>query len=209
MLLYRGLGEEEALGYLCVAEPLGDELQYLLLAAGECVEVRGVLVRYEVLEELSGGDDLALGGHFHGAGYLIQLHPGVDETPGPITQGNAGERQIQVHTEGENGDAGVDAPDAFYTLGDALGATGVEYGANGDFGVLRGRVPDFYPPPPLQGFFQAGGQDWILAIYPDKPQMLTLAALRSHRLRSPHPRSSPPPQAMQAPHHKGPEYDLR
>src|SRR5919112_2300354 len=135
MLLYRGLGEEEVLGYLCVAEPLGEELQYLPLAGGERVEVRRVLVRYEVLEELPGGDDLALGGHFHGAGYLIQLHPGVDETPRPITQGGAGERQIQVHTEGQNGDLRVHPPDTFYAFGDALGATGVEYGANGDFGV--------------------------------------------------------------------------
>src|SRR5919107_29501 len=183
MLLYRGLGEEEVLGYLCVAEPLGEELQYLPLAGGERVEVRRVLVRNEVLEELPGGDDLALGGHFHGPGYLIQLHPGVDETPGPITQGRAGERQIQVHAEGEDGDAGVDAPDAFYALGDALGATCIEYGANGDFGVRWGRVPDVYPRLPLQGFFQAGCHDGILAIYPDKPQMLTLATHRSHRLR--------------------------
>src|ERR671913_2061330 len=88
VLLYRGLGEEEALGDLCVAESLGDELQYLPLSDGERVEVRGVVFRYEVLEELPGGDDLALVGHLYGAGYLIQLHPGVDETPGSMPQGS-------------------------------------------------------------------------------------------------------------------------
>jgi hypothetical protein len=84
VLLYRRLGEEEVLGDLCVAESLGDELQYLPLADSERVETRGVIVRYEVLEELPGGDDLALVGHLHGAGYLIQLHPSVDEPPGSV-----------------------------------------------------------------------------------------------------------------------------
>ena len=55
VLLYRRLGEEEVLGDLCVAESLGDELQYLPLADGERVETSGVIVRYEVLEELPGG----------------------------------------------------------------------------------------------------------------------------------------------------------
>ena len=108
VLLYRRLGEEELLGDLCVAESLGDELQYLPLADGERVEIRGVIVRYEVLEELPGGDDLALLCHFHGACYLIQLHPGVDETPGSVAQGGPGERQIHVQTEDQNGDVGVD-----------------------------------------------------------------------------------------------------
>jgi hypothetical protein len=54
VLLYRRLGEEEVLGDLCVAESLGDELQYLPLADGERVEIRGVIVRYEALEELPG-----------------------------------------------------------------------------------------------------------------------------------------------------------
>ena len=70
MLVYRRLGEEEALGDLCVAEFLGDELQYLALADGERVELRGVIVRYEVLEKLPGGDDLALVGHLNGAGAI-------------------------------------------------------------------------------------------------------------------------------------------
>jgi hypothetical protein len=48
VLLYRRLREEEVLGDLCVAESLGDELQYLPLAGGERVEIRGVIVRYEV-----------------------------------------------------------------------------------------------------------------------------------------------------------------
>jgi len=54
VLLYRRLGEEEVLGDRCVAESLGDELQYLPLADGERVEIRGVIVRYEALEELPG-----------------------------------------------------------------------------------------------------------------------------------------------------------
>src|SRR5918993_3152374 len=82
VLLYRGLGEEEALGDLCVAKSLGDELQYLPLSDGERVEVHGVFVYQEVLEKLPGGNDLAPVDHVQGAGYLIQLHPGVDETPG-------------------------------------------------------------------------------------------------------------------------------
>ena len=108
MLLYRRLGKEEVLGDLCVAQSLGDEVQYLPLADGERVEIRGVIVRYEVLEKLPGGDDLALVGHLQGAGYLIQLHPGVDETPGSVAQGGPGERQIHVQTEDQNGDVGVD-----------------------------------------------------------------------------------------------------
>src|SRR5215211_6622946 len=108
VLLYRRLGEEEVLGDLCVAESLGDQLQYLALADGERVEIRGIIVRYEVLEKLPGGDDLALVGHLHGTGYLIQLHPGVDETPGPVSQGGPGERQIHVQAEDQNGDFGVD-----------------------------------------------------------------------------------------------------
>jgi hypothetical protein len=84
VLLYRRLGEEEVLGDLCVAESLGDELQYLPLADGERVEIRGVIVRYEVLEKFPGSDDLTLVGHLHGAGYLIQLHPSMDEPPGSV-----------------------------------------------------------------------------------------------------------------------------
>src|SRR5215210_9483791 len=120
VLLYRRLGEEEVLGDLCVAESLGDQLQYLALADGERVEIRGIIVRYEVLEKLPGGEDLALAGHLHGAGYLIQLHPGVNETAGSVSQGGPGERQIHVQAEDQNGDVRVDPPDAFYTLGDAL-----------------------------------------------------------------------------------------
>src|SRR5688500_9568120 len=45
VLLYRRLGKEEVLGDLCVAQSLGDEVQYLPLADGERVEIRGVIVR--------------------------------------------------------------------------------------------------------------------------------------------------------------------
>jgi hypothetical protein len=55
-----------------------------------------------------------------------------------MAQGGTGERQIHVQAEGQNGDIGVDAPDAFYTLRDALGATRVEYGAIGSVCVNRG-----------------------------------------------------------------------
>src|SRR5215212_1089768 len=151
-------------------------LQYLPLADGERVEIRGVIIRYEVLEKLPGGDDLALVGHLHGTGYLIQLHPGVDETPGSVAQGGAGERQIHVQAEGQNGDIWVDPTDAFYTLRDALGATGIEDGAKGNVCVRRGRLPNVYARPPFQSLLEAGGNNRIGAIYPDKPQTLTLVA---------------------------------
>src|SRR5215213_6238862 len=122
VLLYRRLGEEEVLGDLCVAESLGDELQYLPLADGESVEIRGVIVRYKVFEKLPGSDDLALVGHLHGAGYLIQLHPGVDETPGSVSQGGPSERQIHVQAEDQNGDVGVDPLDAFSMPSEILSA---------------------------------------------------------------------------------------
>src|SRR5215211_4233104 len=176
VLLYRRLGEEEVLGDLCVAESLGDQLQYLALADGERVEIRGIIVRYEVLEKLPGGDDLALVGHLHGTGYLIQLHPGVDETPGPVSQGGPGERQIHVQAEDQNGDFGVDPPDTFYALGDALGATRVEHGATGNLGVSRSGMSNAYLRPPFQCLLESGGHNGIRAIYPDKPQTLTLAA---------------------------------
>src|SRR5215204_5473302 len=175
VLLYRRLGEEEALGDLCVAQPLGDEMQYLPLADGERVEIHRVIVRYEVLEKLPGGDDLALVDHLHGAGYLIQLHTGVYETPGSVSQGGPGERQIHVQAEDQNGDVGVDPPDAFYALGDSLGATRVVYGATGNVCVSRSGLSNVYPRPTLQCLLEAGGQNGIRAIYPDKPQTLTLA----------------------------------
>src|SRR5215211_5689922 len=164
VLLHRRLGEEEVLGDLCVAESLGDELQYLPLADGESVEIRGVIVRYKVFEKLPGSDDLALVGHLHGAGYLIQLHPGVDETPGSVSQGGPSERQIHVQAEDQNGDVGVDPLDAFYALGDSLG-------------VSRSGLSNVYPRPPFQCLLETGGHNGIRAIYPDKPQ--TLAVHRS------------------------------
>jgi hypothetical protein len=115
-------------------------------------------------------------GHLHGAGYLIQLHPGVDETPGSVSQGGPSERQIHVQAEDQNGDVGVDPLDAFYALGDSLGATRVEYGATGNVGVSRSGLSNVYPRPTLQCLLEAGGQNRIRAIYPDKPQTLTLAA---------------------------------
>jgi hypothetical protein len=93
-----------------------------------------------------------------------------------VSQGGPGERQIHVQAEDQNGDLRVYPPDAFYALGDALGATRVEYGATGNLGVRRNRVSNVYPRPPIQSLFEAGGHNWILAIYPDKPQTLTLAA---------------------------------
>ena len=98
----------------------------------------------------------------------------MDETPGSVPQGGTGERQIHEQTEDENGDVRVDPPDTFYTLRDALCATRVEYGATGNLGVRRSRVPDVYPRPPFQSLLEAGGHNGIRAIYPDKPQTPTL-----------------------------------
>ena len=100
----------------------------------------------------------------------------MDEIPGSVAQGGPGERQIHVQTEDQNGDVGVDPPDAFYTLRDALGATRVEYGATGYLGVRRSGVYNVYPRPLFQCLLEAGGHNGIRAIYPDKPQTLTLAA---------------------------------
>jgi hypothetical protein len=81
-----------------------------------------------------------------------------------------------VQAEDQNGDVGADPPDAFYTLGDALGATRVEYGATGNLGVRRSGLSNVYPRLSFQCLLEAGGHDGIRAMYPDKPQMLTLAA---------------------------------
>jgi hypothetical protein len=99
----------------------------------------------------------------------------VNETPGSVSQGGTGERQIHVQAEDQNGDVGVDPPDAFYTLGDSLGATRVEYGATGNLGVSRSGMSNVYPRPPFQCLLESGGHNRIRGIYPDKPQTLTLA----------------------------------
>src|SRR5215217_6005110 len=186
VLLYRRLGEEEVLGDLCVAESLGDELQYLPLADGESVEIRGVIVRYKVFEKLPGSDDLALLGHLHGARFLIQLHPRRDGvgSESPRRGGGPSERQIHVQAEDQNGDIGVDPPDAFYALGDSLGATRVEYGATGSLGVSRSGLSNVYPRPSFQCLLETGGHNGIRAIYPDKPQTLGVHHVASFCRRS-------------------------
>src|SRR5215204_235095 len=176
VLLHRRLGEEEALCNLGVAKSLGDELQDLPLAGGKRVEISGILVRYEVLKELPRGDDLAPGGHFHGAGYLIQLHTGMYEAPSPEPQGGTGERQIHVQAEDQNRDLRVDLPDAFYALRESPDATRVEYGRGRSNGIRRGCLSQVHPRPPLQSALEACGYNRVRTIYPDKPKRLTFAA---------------------------------
>src|SRR4051794_4869738 len=148
VLFDRGFGEEEVFGDLGIAVSPGDELQYLALANGERVEVGGLLVGYEVLEDLSGNDDLASGGDLRGAGYLVQLHSGVDEAPGTEPQGRSGERQIQVQTEDENGDLGADLVDEPYALREVLHPARIEDGAHRYDAPRRGGSPEMHPEDP-------------------------------------------------------------
>jgi hypothetical protein len=96
----------------------------------------------------SGNDDLASGGDLRGAGYLVQLHSGVDEAPGTEPQGRSGERQIQVQTEDENGDLGADLVDEPYALREVLHPARIEDGAHRYDAPRRGGSPEMHPEDP-------------------------------------------------------------
>src|SRR5918992_4763494 len=102
VLLYSGLGKEEALRYLCITKVLSDQRQYLPLARGERVELCRHLVghfiyqvsehppRYYLLPPCDDRDS---------AGHLVWVHPRVDKATGPGLQSCHGQWQILVQAK--------------------------------------------------------------------------------------------------------------
>src|SRR5215211_2461108 len=78
VLLHGGFGDEEALGYLGVAQPLAYQLEDLLLTRGKALEIYRPVVGHKILEQLPRSGDLAFRNHREGAHYLFGVHPGVD-----------------------------------------------------------------------------------------------------------------------------------
>ncbi len=93
VLFDRGFGEVEAFRYLCVAQPLDDQFQYLSLTRPEgsvlCRRLLLCLVR-EILNQSPRKGGLSSCCHQHGAGYLLRLHLGVDKPAGTGPQSGPG-----------------------------------------------------------------------------------------------------------------------
>lgn len=81
VLFYGRFGQEEAIGYLGVAQAVGYEFQYLPSARRERVERLQLLIRYSVhliLKQLPRRHRLTFRRHLEGAYQLSKLHFGVD-----------------------------------------------------------------------------------------------------------------------------------
>lgn len=183
VLLDGGLGQKKPPRYLGVGEALADELQDLPLAPREDVGARQVL-RYQELEQLPRGNDLALLGHLEGADYLLGLHRRVDETAGPGVEGGPRQRQVEVQTEDEYRGVRVRLAEPLYALREAFHALRSEYYARR---ALPGRelAPNMYPRLLLEDLREADRDYWVGAVDPMKAQTLW-SSLGNSRYRAFH-----------------------
>ena len=179
MLLYCGLREEEALAYLGVGEPLDHVPEDLPLAGGEGSEVRGLLFGQQVPKQFTRRNELALRSHCDGTEELVRRHPSVDETGGPCLEGVAGERQIQVRAEDQDGRRiPAQLPELFHVLGEVLLVVGAEYDAGG--GAPRRFRSLVNPRLPLQGSYETHPHHRREAVDPDHAQELGAVGLERH-----------------------------
>ncbi len=88
-------------------------------------EVRELLVRYQVLEQLSGDDDPSSASILRAqiiCLYLFGLHRHVDETARPKPESGLYQRQIEEQAEDEDRGIRCRLPDPFHAIREALHA---------------------------------------------------------------------------------------